>query len=162
MICVSYSPEDTKAFGEKMAQKAKIGDIICLCGQLGAGKTAFAQGFARGMGVKGNVNSPTFTLMHIYESGRLPLYHFDLYRLADPTINGTLSGERTQIDLDTLEDIGFFDYLGVREGHYAGVCLIEWAEYVRDFIPDGAVWVKIKRGDDESHVEKRTIQLLEL
>ena len=148
----SYSPEDTMGFGAEMAKKAKAGDVICLCGSLGAGKTAFAKGFAKGLGVAGHVNSPTFTLMQIYEDGRLPLYHFDLYRLME------LLDEGGQIDVDTLEDIGFFDYL---DGD--GVCLIEWAEYGRDFMPDEAVWVRIERcdqkADDGNFAERRTIHI---
>ena len=132
----SYSLEDTMAFGSEMAKKIKAGDIICLCGPLGAGKTAFAKGFARGLGVSSHVNSPTFTLLQIYENGQLPLYHFDLYRLAE------LLDENTQIDYDTLENIGFFDYL-----ESEGVCLIEWAEYGREFIPDEAIWVRIEGND---------------
>ena len=129
MIYNSYSLEDTMAIACGLAQKAKKGDIICLCGPLGAGKTVFAQGFAKGLGVQGYVNSPTFTLMQIYDDGRLPCYHFDLYRLEAP-------------DLDALEDIGFFEYLDSD-----GVCLIEWAEYARQFIPSGATWIEIERND---------------
>ena len=148
MIYESDSPEDTMAFAEKMAVKAKCGDIICLCGPLGAGKTAFAQGFARGLEVKSYVNSPTFTLMKVYDGGRLPLYHFDLYRLGEPL------KEKEQIDFDTLDDIGFLDYL---DGD--GVCLVEWAEYARDFIPSGAVWIEIRRNDDGGFKERREIHI---
>ena len=129
---ISYSPEDTMMFAGKLASKAGSGDVICLCGQLGAGKTAFAKGFAIGLGIKEHVNSPTFTLVQIYNNGRLPLYHFDLYRLTE-------FEDTVQIDPDTLEDIGFFEYMNAD-----GVCLIEWAEYARNFIPDGATWVEIK------------------
>ena len=93
----SGSIEDTQDFAAKMAAQAKPGDIICLCGEMGAGKTAFAQGFAQGLGVKGHVNSPTFTIMQIYEDGRLPMYHFDLYRLEDSA-------------LDDLCNLGFDEY----------------------------------------------------
>ena len=152
----SYSPEDTMAFGAELAKKAKAGDIICLCGTLGAGKTAFAKGYAKGLGVSAHVSSPTFTLMQVYEDGRLPLYHFDLYRLIELITDGPLSDEDVQIDDNALDDIGFFDYLDAD-----GVCLIEWAEYGRDAIPDGAVWVKIercdRRDDDGSVAEGRAI-----
>ena len=133
----SYSLEDTMAFGSEMAKKAQAGDIICLCGSLGAGKTAFAKGFAQGLGVSGHVNSPTFTLMQIYDDGRLPLYHFDLYRLME------LLEEGAQVDTDTLDDIGFSDYLDAD-----GVTLIEWAEYGRDVIPEKAVWVRIDKDEN--------------
>ena len=133
----SDSPSDTMAFAAGLAQKAQKGDIICLCGELGAGKTVFVKGFADGLGVKGYVNSPTFTLMQLYDDGRLPVYHFDLYRLEDA-------------GYETLEEIGFFDCLD-GDGSAAGaagsdgVCLIEWAEYAREFIPDDALWVDIRR-----------------
>ena len=134
---ISRSLEETMAFAAKMAGQAKAGDIICLSGNLGAGKTAFAKGFAKGLGVSGHVNSPTFTLMQIYEDGRLPLYHFDLYRLAEFLQSGT------QIDADTLDDIGFFEYLEDN-----AICLIEWAEYAIDLIPNNAIWVNIEILDD--------------
>lgn len=126
------------AVAGKLAKEAKSGDIICLCGQLGAGKTAFSQGFAKGLGYRGYVNSPTFTLMQIYEGGRLPVYHFDLYR----------------INQDDLEDIGFFEYIDAD-----GVCLIEWAENARDVIPEGAIWVKIGRDEDGGFENKRKIHI---
>lgn len=132
MEYISNSLEDTMSFAEKMAKKTKPGDIICLSGSLGAGKTSFAKGFARGLGIKGHVNSPTFTLMQVYEDGTLPMYHFDLYRLAESFAEGE------QIDFDTLDEIGFFDYL-----NESGVCLLEWAEYAKDLIPKNAIWVKI-------------------
>ena len=134
---ISRSLEETMAFAAEMASQAKAGDIICLSGNLGAGKTAFAKGFAKGLGVSGHVNSPTFTLMQIYEDGRLPLYHFDLYRLAE------FLEEGIQIDADTLDDIGFFEYL-----EDEAICLIEWAEYAIDLIPSNASWVKIEILDD--------------
>jgi len=130
---LSRSSEETMAFAENMAASAEAGDIICLCGPLGAGKTAYAKGFARGLGIESHINSPTFTLMQVYINGRLPLYHFDLYRLMESL------GEDAQIDPDTLEGIGFFEYLEAD-----GVCLIEWAEYAKDVIPDGAHWLEIK------------------
>ena len=131
MIYKSFSPEDTLAFAAKMALDARAGDIICLCGPLGAGKTAFAKGFALGLDVEGHVSSPSFTIMQLYNSGRLPLYHFDLYRLMEA------------IDEDALEDIGFFDCLNAD-----GVCLIEWADCARDYIPAGATWLEIELGEN--------------
>jgi len=133
----SHSLEETLDFAADMAAKAKAGDIICLNGNLGAGKTAFAKGFAKGLGINGYVNSPTFTLMQIYEDGRLPMYHFDLYRLAESLEYGN------HIDADTLEDIGFFEYLDAK-----GICLIEWAEYAGDLIPKNASWIDIEICDD--------------
>ena len=107
-----------------MAQQAKPGDVFCLTGGLGAGKTVFAQGFAWGLGCETGAVSPTFTVMHIHGGGRLVLYHFDLYRLTDA--------------YDALEGIGYEDYF------YAdGVCLIEWADKARGMMPDNAVWLDI-------------------
>ena len=162
----SNSPEDTMAFAEKLAQQAKPGDIICLSGPMGAGKTAFAQGYARGLGFDGYVNSPTFTLMQIYEGGRIPLYHFDLYRLEGQP--------------EALDDIGFLDYLETTDGWSvadgcpaASVSLIEWPEYAGDIIPADAIWVKIsvvedlncksnRRSDDGSFANRRKIHVFRL
>ena len=141
MIYTSNSPKNTITFACEMAQKAKKGDIICLCGPLGAGKTAFAQGFAKGLGIYEHVSSPTFTIMQLYESGRMPLYHFDLYRLEDA-------------EPEDFDDIGLLDYL---EG--SGVSLIEWAEYAQDFIPKNATWVEIRRSEDGNLAEKREIHI---
>ena len=113
------SPSETQRFAAELAVTAKAGDVFCLCGPLGAGKTAFAQGFARGLGVTEPVTSPTFTLMQTYTSGRLPLYHFDLYR-TEGVIN-----------------LDFEDYL-----YGDGICLIEWAQFARERI-FGAVWVTL-------------------
>ncbi|GAB6179601.1 tRNA (adenosine(37)-N6)-threonylcarbamoyltransferase complex ATPase subunit type 1 TsaE [Desulfotomaculum defluvii] len=108
------TPEETKQLGEKLATLLIPGDVICLNGDLGAGKTAFSQGVARGLGVSGAVTSPTFTLINEYE-GRLPLYHFDVYRLSGP---------------EDMEDLGYEDYF-----YGQGVCLIEWAEKVKEVLP---------------------------
>ena len=119
------SPEETAQIAANLAASAAPGDIICLVGPLGAGKTVFAQGFARGLGYTGLVTSPTFTIMQIYEGGRMPMYHFDLYRLEG--------------GLEELAGIGYEDYF------YAdGVCLIEWPEMAQDAIPDSAHWVTIR------------------
>jgi tRNA threonylcarbamoyladenosine biosynthesis protein TsaE len=125
----SRSPEDTFRIAEEFAANAAPGDIIALTGELGAGKTVFAQGFARGVGYEGRVTSPTFTLMNIYEGGRLTLYHFDLYRLTD-------GGEG-------LEGIGYEDFF-----YAGGVCLIEWAERAGELLPENAVEIRIERVDD--------------
>ncbi|MCL2387238.1 MAG: tRNA (adenosine(37)-N6)-threonylcarbamoyltransferase complex ATPase subunit type 1 TsaE [Defluviitaleaceae bacterium] len=133
MVFESFCAEDTKNFAANIAQNAKAGDIFCLCGTLGAGKTVFAQGFAKGMGYEGRVTSPTFTIMNEYEGARLPLYHFDLYRLED--------GEAD------LESIGYEEYFFAN-----GVSLVEWPERAVDAFPKNVTWVKITsdaaRGDD--------------
>jgi tRNA threonylcarbamoyladenosine biosynthesis protein TsaE len=137
----SFSTENTQNLAYDMAKNAKSGQIFCLSGNLGAGKTAFAKGFALGLGYEGRVTSPTFTLMNEYIGGRLPVYHFDLYRLE----NG----------LDDLENIGYEDYF-----NGTGVCLVEWAESAfDDLVQSGFVIIKISadesRGGDfrEIHIE---------
>jgi tRNA threonylcarbamoyladenosine biosynthesis protein TsaE len=122
----------------ELAATVKPGDIVCLCGELAAGKTVFVRGFARGMGCEGFVTSPTFTLMNIYAGGRLTLYHFDLYRL--------------QEGVNDLYGIGYEDYF------YAdGVCLVEWAERAGEAIPGGALWVRIERDWDKGSSYRRVM-----
>jgi len=111
----SASPEETEAIAEKLAGLAEPGSIYTLSGDLGAGKTVFAKGFARGLSIKTPVTSPTFTLVNEYKEGRLPLFHFDVYRLGEP---------------EELYDTGFEDYLSS-----GGVCLIEWAERIEELLP---------------------------
>lgn len=118
----SYNEKDTYNVGYSVGQKAKSGEVYCLSGDLGVGKTVFTQGFAAGLGVVDIVNSPTFTIVHEY-NGRMPFYHFDVYRISD---------------VEEMYDIGFEEYL---EGE--GVCLIEWAELIKDILPNNCVTVKI-------------------
>ncbi|MCL2199127.1 MAG: tRNA (adenosine(37)-N6)-threonylcarbamoyltransferase complex ATPase subunit type 1 TsaE [Defluviitaleaceae bacterium] len=119
----TFSAEETAEIANKFGQNAKKGDIFCLSGTLGAGKTVFAQGFAKGLGYSGRVTSPTFTLVNEYENARLPLYHFDLYRLEDK---------------NDLESIGYEEYFFGN-----GVCLIEWPERAEGFLPPNFYSVKI-------------------
>ena len=121
----THSPEETKAFAAELAASAQPGQIICLDGDLGAGKTVFAQGFAEGLGVPGYVNSPTFTILQVYEGGRLPLYHFDVYRIGDP---------------EEMDEIGWEEYF-----FGEGVCLIEWSQLIEELIPETAVHVTIEK-----------------
>ena len=125
MFCESYSAADTENLGLILGQEAKKGDIFCLSGDLGAGKTVFAQGLALGLSYNGQVTSPTFTLMNEYVGGRLPMYHFDLYRLEN--------GE------EDMETIGYEDYF-----YGKGVSLVEWAELAGNAIPENAIWIKIR------------------
>lgn len=118
-------PEETFAFGEKLGREAMPGMIVCLDGDLGVGKTVFAQGFAAGLGISGPVNSPTFTIFQIYEEGRLPLFHFDVYRIGEP---------------EEMEEIGYEDYFFGQ-----GVCLIEWSELIRDLIPQESIRIRIEK-----------------
>lgn len=125
MIFESNSSTETHEIGRKLGQSSESGQIYCLSGDLGVGKTVFTQGFAEGMGIKENVNSPTFTIVQIYDDGAIPLYHFDVYRIGD---------------VEEMDEIGYEDFF-----YGEGVCLIEWAEIVKEIIPDSAKWIKIEK-----------------
>ncbi|MCD7854833.1 MAG: tRNA (adenosine(37)-N6)-threonylcarbamoyltransferase complex ATPase subunit type 1 TsaE [Clostridiales bacterium] len=135
---ITKSPEETEKLGEKLAKSAKAGDIFCLSGDLGTGKTAFAKGFAKGLEITEHITSPTFTIINEY-SGRLKLYHFDVYRLEDE---------------EELYGIGADEYF-----YGEGVCLIEWAELVKEAIPESAVWINIEKdlekGENYRKIEVR-------
>lgn len=120
-----FKPEDTFNIAKKMGEKAEAGDVICLIGELGVGKTLFSQGFAVGLGIRESVNSPTFTIVQEYEEGRLPLYHFDVYRIEDS---------------EEMEEVGFTDML-----YGDGVCLIEWADLISDILPEHYTNVTIEK-----------------
>ena len=125
---ITQSYEETQSVAAAFAEELKAGDTVAFFGDLGAGKTAFAGGVARGLGITGPVASPTFTLVQEYRGGRLPLYHFDVYRLGGP---------------DGLEDIGFYEYI---DGD--GVCLIEWSELIESELPQDCYRVTITRISD--------------
>lgn len=132
MRYLSNSPADTEAFGERLAKRLRAGDVVAFTGALGMGKTALTRGLARGLGCRGRVTSPTFTIVNEY-AGDVPLFHFDMYRLSSS---------------DELYDIGWDDYLA-----RGGVCAVEWSERVADALPEDAVTVDIARGEsDESRV----------
>lgn len=132
------TPEATYEIGRKLGEEAKPGQIYCLDGDLGVGKTVFTQGFARGLGISEPVNSPTFTILQEYEDGRLPLYHFDVYRIGD---------------VEEMEEIGYEDcFFG------EGVCLIEWAKLITEIIPDTAIWITIEK-DPEKGMDYRKITI---
>ena len=124
MEFITHSPEETEKIGEALAKSLRPGTILAYRGDLGAGKTAFTRGLARGLGCKETVTSPTYTIVNEYLGGRLPLFHFDMYRLASS---------------DDLWDIGWEDYLD-REG----VCAVEWSENVQDAMED-AITVTIEK-----------------
>ena len=115
MIIESYKMEDTFMLGKKLGETAKAGDVYCLLGDLGTGKTVFTQGFAVGLDIKETVNSPTFTIVQVYEEGRVPFYHFDVYRIED---------------IEEMEEIGYEDYF-----YGEGVCLIEWSNLIKELLP---------------------------
>ena len=122
---ISRSVKETKEFAKRMGAASSAGQVYALTGDLGAGKTAFVQGFAEGLGTDEYVSSPTFTILQIYDTGRLPVYHFDVYRIEDP---------------EEMEEVGLDEYL---EGD--GVCLIEWADRIEVLLPKNVIRVEIRR-----------------
>ena len=126
MRMISHSPDETLAIGASFAEKAVPGQILALKGDLGT--TVFAKGVAKGLGIDDVVNSPTFTILQVYESGRLPFYHFDMYRLGEP---------------EELEQLGYEEYF-----FSDGVCLVEWPEMIGELLPEDALTVEIRRGED--------------
>ena len=134
----SFCAKDTYELGEKIGQMAKPGMVISLTGDLGVGKTVFTQGLAKGLGIEEPVNSPTFTIVQVYEEGRLPLYHFDVYRIGD---------------IEEMDAIGYEDYF-----YGEGVCLIEWADLIREILPEQMCRVTIEK-DLEKGFDYRKITL---
>lgn len=139
-IVETYSSEETFRLGESFGKQAVPGQIYTLKGDLGTGKTVFTQGFASGLGIREPVSSPTFTIVQVYEEGRLPFYHFDVYRIADP---------------EEMDEIGYEDYF-----FGEGVCLIEWAELIGELIPEDAVHVTIEK-NLEKGFDYRKIEITE-
>lgn len=136
MQFLSHSTQETEAIGEELAQKLRGGDVLAFTGSLGMGKTAFTRGLARGLGCRGRVTSPTFTIVNEYE-GRTPLFHFDMYRLGSS---------------DELFDIGWEDYLA-----RGGVCAVEWSENVEDALRD-AIHITIEKDPLEPETRRITIE----
>lgn len=134
----SFSAEDTAALGEQLGRNAKPGEVYTLIGDLGVGKTVFTQGFAKGLGITEPVNSPTFTIVQVYEEGRLPFYHFDVYRIGD---------------VEEMDEIGYEDYF-----YGQGVCLIEWANLIVEILPDNYVRVSMEK-DLEKGFDYRRITI---
>ena len=121
----TYGPEETFRLGERLGKAARPGQVYCLQGGLGVGKTVFSQGFAKGLGIDEVVASPTFTILRSYEEGRLPLHHFDVYRIGD---------------VEEMEEIGYEDCF-----YGDGVSLVEWPDLVREILPEDAVWIWIEK-----------------
>ena len=137
MEILSHSEQETEALGASLAQRLGPGDVVAYRGDLGAGKTAFTRGLARGLGCTGRVTSPTFTIVNEYE-GQLPLFHFDLYRLGDE---------------EELWDIGWEDYLG-----RGGVCAVEWSENFPSALPPDSVTVTIRRCPENEDWRRITVE----
>ena len=125
MIIETFSEQETRALGERLGAGAEPGSIYTLTGDLGVGKTVFTQGFAKGLGVDEPVNSPTFTIVQEYPEGRLPFYHFDVYRIGS---------------VDEMEEIGYEDYF-----YGNGVCLIEWANLIEEILPEERSGIMIEQ-----------------
>ncbi len=135
----SNSPEETGKIAYELGLKAVPGTVYCLSGDLGVGKTIFTKGFAKGLGITEPVVSPTFTIVQIYDEGRMPLYHFDVYRIDD---------------IDEMEEIGYRDCF-----YGDGVSLVEWAEKIEELIPEEAVRITIKK-DLSKGFDYRDIEVL--
>ena len=125
MVTETFCAEETFELGRSLGEQAKPGDIYTLNGDLGVGKTVFSQGLAKGLGIAEPISSPTFTIVQVYEEGRLPFYHFDVYRIGDA---------------EEMEEIGYQDYF-----YGNGVCLIEWADLIREILPEKVIPVLIEK-----------------
>lgn len=137
------SCEETKAFAKKFSETLGKGSVICLYGDLGAGKTAFVQGVAEGLGIEEYITSPTFTIVNMYESGTLTLYHFDVYRIAD---------------VDEMYEIGYEEYV-----YGDGVSIIEWPQLISDILPDERIDIHIEKNmDKDVNYRKITIEKVEI
>ncbi|MBR1892735.1 MAG: tRNA (adenosine(37)-N6)-threonylcarbamoyltransferase complex ATPase subunit type 1 TsaE [Lachnospiraceae bacterium] len=137
-IFESFKSEDTFEIGRKFGEQVKKGDVIALKGDLGVGKTVFTKGFAAGLGIKEHINSPTFTIMQSYDEGRLPLYHFDVYRIGD---------------IEEMDEIGYEDCF-----YGDGVCLVEWAQLIKELMPEDTTVITIEK-DLEKGFDYRKITI---
>lgn len=139
MIIESFSTKDTYEIGYNLGSKATRGQVYCINGDLGVGKTVFTQGFAKGLGIDEPVNSPTFTIIQEYEGMNMPLYHFDVYRIGD---------------VWEMEEIGYEDYF-----YGEGVCLIEWAELIDEILPSMRTTIRIQKNLDKGF-DYREIEII--
>lgn len=137
----SFSAEETFAIGKELAAQAKPGEVYCLYGDLGCGKTVFSQGFGAGLGVTEPISSPTFTILKEYDEGRMPFYHFDVYRIGD---------------VEEMEEIGYEDCF-----YGEGLCLIEWANLIEEILPEHYRQVTIEK-DLEKGFDYRRITIEEM
>jgi len=128
-VVESFSPEDTLELGRKMGREARPGEVYTLIGDLGVGKTVFTQGIADGLEIDESICSPTFTIVQVYEEGRMPFYHFDVYRIGD---------------IEEMDEIGYEDYF-----YGEGLCMIEWANLIEEIIPDNRIQITIKKNLDK-------------
>ena len=141
MIYETNSPEETFALARQLGEQAGPGTVYTLTGDLGVGKTVFAQGLASGLGIEEAINSPTFTIVQVYDEGRLPFYHFDVYRIGD---------------IEEMDEIGYEDYF-----YGDGVCLVEWAELIKELLPKTRTELLIEK-DLQKGFDYRRITLHEV
>ena len=141
MIIETFSADETFEYGRELGMKAAQGEVYCLTGDLGVGKTVFTQGFAKGLGIEEPVNSPTFTIVQEYEDGRIPFYHFDVYRISD---------------VYEMDEIGYEDYV-----YGNGVSFIEWAELIAEILPANRIEIIIEK-DLEKGFDYRKITINEM
>lgn len=141
MVIETRSPEETFALGEKLGRESKPGQVYTLVGDLGVGKTVFTQGLAKGLGIEEPISSPTFTIIQEYESGEMPFYHFDVYRIGD---------------IEEMDEIGFEDYI-----YGNGVCMIEWANLIEELLPERRTEIVIEK-DLERGFEYRRVTVEEM
>lgn len=141
MVIETRSAQETFELGKRIGEKAKAGQVYTLVGDLGVGKTVFTQGLAKGLGIEEAVSSPTFTIVQVYEEGRLPFYHFDVYRIGD---------------IEEMDEIGYEDYI-----YGDGVCLIEWANLIEEILPGHRTKIVIEK-DLDYGFEFRRITVEEL
>ncbi len=140
-VIESYSPEETSALGRELGANAKPGEVYTLIGDLGVGKTVLTQGIADGLGITEPICSPTFTIVQVYEGGRLPFYHFDVYRIGD---------------IEEMDEIGYEDYF-----YGDGLCMIEWANLIEEILPDNYKEITIEK-DLEKGFDYRKITIKEV
>lgn len=138
MIIETKSSQETFELGMKIGKMVKSGDIFSLVGDLGVGKTVFTQGLAKGLDIEEAINSPTFTIVQVYEEGRMPFYHFDVYRIGD---------------IEEMDEIGYEDYF-----YGNGVCLIEWANLIEEILPKNIKEITIEK-DLEKGFDYRKITI---
>ena len=137
-IIESFSPEETLELGRKMGKEAQPGDVYTLIGDLGVGKTVFTQGIAEGLEIEESICSPTFTIVQVYEEGRMPFYHFDVYRIGD---------------IEEMDEIGYEDYF-----YGEGLCMIEWANLIEEIIPTHHKEITIEKGFDYRKITIREFE----
>ncbi len=140
-IIETFSPEETFRLGQELAAKAHPGELCTLVGDLGTGKTVLTQGIAKGLGIEGPVSSPTFTIVQVYEEGRMPFYHFDVYRIGD---------------VEEMDEIGYEDYF-----YGQGLTIVEWADLIQEILPGRYREIKIEK-DMEKGFDYRKITINEV